>query len=96
MSPEARISGVTVQKMVEKIDYEIILGAKKITTSVPSSSLEWGASGVQILQDFSIGLAPAEPDPGPEAHGGNRGLQDASRVPGEDAGGSSDSWSRSS
>jgi acetyltransferase len=56
--PDARISGVTVQKMVEKIDYEIILGAKKDNDFGPVILFGMGGTGVQILKDFSIGLAP--------------------------------------
>ena len=40
-----RSQGMTVQKMVEKIDYEIILGAKKDWILARSSFSAWEGSG---------------------------------------------------
>jgi acetyltransferase len=56
--PDARIKGVTVQKMLEKIDYEVIIGSKK--DPVFGSVILFGMGGiaVQIFKDFSIGLPP--------------------------------------
>jgi acetyltransferase len=56
--PEAKVKGVTVQKMMEKIDYEIILGAKKDEDFGSVILFGMGGIGVQIFQDFSIGLPP--------------------------------------
>ncbi len=56
--PEWAIKGVTVQKMVENIDYEVILGAKKDTDLGSVILFGMGGTGVQIFQDFSIGLPP--------------------------------------
>ena len=56
--PERTIKGVTVQKMVEKIDYEVILGAKKDEDFGSVILFGMGGIGVQIFQDFSIGLPP--------------------------------------
>lgn len=57
-APKARIIGVTVQKMIEKIDYEVILGAKKDRDFGPIVLFGMGGTGVQIYKDFSIGLVP--------------------------------------
>jgi acetyltransferase len=57
-APQARIQGVTVQKMVEEIDYEIILGAKKDRDFGSVILFGMGGIGVQILRDFAIGLSP--------------------------------------
>ena len=57
-APGARIIGVTVQKMIEKIDYEIFLGAKKDKDFGSVIVLGLGGIGVQIFKDFSIGLPP--------------------------------------
>jgi acetyltransferase len=56
--PECAITGVTVQKMVEKIDYEVILGAKKDEDFGTVILFGMGGIGVQIYRDFSIGLPP--------------------------------------
>ncbi len=52
------ITGVTVQKMVEKIDYEVILGAKKDEDFGSVILFGMGGVGVDIYQDYSIGLPP--------------------------------------
>ncbi len=57
-APGARISGVTVQRMIEKVDYEIILGAKKDEHFGSVILFGMGGTGVQIFRDFSIGLVP--------------------------------------
>lgn len=56
--PDARITGVTVQKMLEKIDYEVIIGSKK--DPIFGSVILFGMGGIalQIFKDFSIGLPP--------------------------------------
>ncbi|OPY58052.1 MAG: Acetyltransferase Pat [Syntrophorhabdaceae bacterium PtaU1.Bin034] len=56
--PESRILGVTVQKMMDKIDYEVILGAKRDEEFGMVILFGMGGIGVQIFQDFSIGLPP--------------------------------------
>lgn len=56
--PGCAIKGVTVQRMVEGIDYEVILGAKKDEDFGPVILFGMGGIGVQIFQDFSIGLPP--------------------------------------
>ncbi len=56
--PECTVAGVTVEKMVEKIDYEVILGAKKDKDFGSVILFGMGGVGVQIFQDFSIALPP--------------------------------------
>ncbi len=56
--PGARIAGVTIQKMMEKIDYEIILGAKKDEDFGSVILFGMGGMDVEIFSDFSIGLPP--------------------------------------
>jgi acetyltransferase len=57
-APGARIAGVTVQRMIEKVDYEIILGAKKDEHFGSVILFGMGGTGVQIFRDFSIGMVP--------------------------------------
>jgi acetyltransferase len=54
----ATVKGVTVQRMMEKVDYEVILGAKKDEDFGSVILFGMGGIGVQIFQDFSIGLPP--------------------------------------
>ncbi|HLB94946.1 MAG TPA: GNAT family N-acetyltransferase, partial [Nitrospiria bacterium] len=55
---DARIEGVIVQKMLEKIDYEVILGAKKDSEFGSVIMFGMGGVGVEIFRDFSVGLPP--------------------------------------
>jgi acetyltransferase len=56
--PDARIDGVYVQKMVQRIDYELILGAKKDRDFGSVILFGMGGIGVELLHDVSIGLPP--------------------------------------
>lgn len=56
--PDAKIDGVYVQKMVEKIDYELILGSKKDHDFGSVILFGLGGISVEIFKDFSIGLPP--------------------------------------
>jgi acetyltransferase len=56
--PEAAIHGVTVQKMLEVIDYELILGAKKDPNYGAVILFGMGGIGVEIFRDFAVGLPP--------------------------------------
>ncbi|MGD0232301.1 MAG: bifunctional acetate--CoA ligase family protein/GNAT family N-acetyltransferase [Syntrophorhabdales bacterium] len=56
--PTGSVIGVTIQRMLEKIDYEVILGAKKDEEFGSVILFGMGGVGVQIYQDFSIGLPP--------------------------------------
>ena len=53
-----KITGVSVQKMVENVDYELILGTKKDKDF--GSVILFGMGGVaaEVFKDFSIGLPP--------------------------------------
>jgi len=57
-SPRAVIEGVSVQKMVREVDYELILGMKKDRQF--GSVIVFGAGGVgaEGLADFSVALPP--------------------------------------
>lgn len=57
-APQARIEGVIVQKMLEKIDYEVILGAKKDSEFGSVILFGMGGVGVEVFRDFSVGLPP--------------------------------------
>jgi acetyltransferase len=56
--PDARIKGVALQRMLEKIDYELVIGVKKDEEF--GSIIIFGMAGVglRIFKDFSIGLPP--------------------------------------
>jgi len=56
--PQAKIVGVTVQSMIEKIDYEIILGARKDRDFGSVILFGMGGTGAEVFRDFSIGLPP--------------------------------------
>jgi acetyltransferase len=56
--PEATLSGVTVQKMVNVIDYELILGAKKDPDYGAVILFGMGGIGVEIFRDYALGLPP--------------------------------------
>ena len=55
---DARILGVTVQPMVEQIDYEVILGSKKDPDFGPTILFGMGGILTEILRDKAIGLPP--------------------------------------
>ena len=56
--PCAHIEGIIVQKMLEKIDYEIIIGSKKDPTFGAVILFGMGGVAVDIFKDFSIALPP--------------------------------------
>ena len=56
--PEARINGIIVQKMLETIDYEVIVGSKKDRNFGSVILFGMGGIAVQIFKAFSIGLPP--------------------------------------
>lgn len=57
-APHASIKGFTIQKMVERIDYEVMVGATKDRDF--GSVLIFGRGGVdaEISRDFAVGLPP--------------------------------------
>ncbi|MCX5798043.1 MAG: bifunctional acetate--CoA ligase family protein/GNAT family N-acetyltransferase [Proteobacteria bacterium] len=57
-APQAKIAGVTVQKMIENIDYEIILGTKRDKDFGSVILFGMGGIGTEIFKDISIGLPP--------------------------------------
>ncbi len=56
--PKAQIIGVTVQPMVEKKGYELILGGKTDPVFGPVILFGMGGVGVELFKDTSIGLPP--------------------------------------
>jgi acetyltransferase len=57
-APQATIKGVIIQQMVETIDYELILGAKKDKNFGSVIMFGHGGVGVEIFKDFSVALPP--------------------------------------
>ncbi len=57
-APRARVRGVVIQKMLEHIDYELILGSRKDSNIGAVILLESGRIGVEMMKDFSVGLPP--------------------------------------
>ena len=57
-SPHGKILGVTVQKMIENIDYELILGSRKDRDFGSVILFGMGGVGTEVFRDFSIGLPP--------------------------------------
>jgi acetyltransferase len=57
-APDARIEGISVQKMVRKIDYELIAGMKKDWQFGSVIVFGAGGTGAEGLADFAVGLPP--------------------------------------
>ncbi|MEM2953659.1 MAG: acetate--CoA ligase, partial [Candidatus Bathyarchaeia archaeon] len=57
-SPNAKIFGVTVQPMVKKNGYEVIIGAKKDPLFGPVILFGMGGIGVELFKDYAIGIPP--------------------------------------
>ena len=56
--PKAHIIGVTVQPMIQKKGYEVILGGKTDPLFGPVILFGMGGVGVELFKDYSIGLPP--------------------------------------
>jgi acetyltransferase len=56
--PTAEILGVTVQQMVKKQGYEVIIGAKADPLFGPVILFGMGGVGVELFKDFAIGIPP--------------------------------------
>lgn len=56
--PEARLEGVTIQPMLQRSDYELILGCKKDTDFGPVLLFGMGGITTEILKDRSLALPP--------------------------------------
>jgi len=57
-NPNAEITGVTVQPMIKRRGYEIIIGSKKDAIFGPVILFGMGGIGVELFKDFAIGLPP--------------------------------------
>ncbi len=57
-APRARIAGVSIQPMVERIDYELILGAKKDKDFGSVILFGMGGIGTELFHDVAVGLPP--------------------------------------
>jgi acetyltransferase len=56
--PDAEILGVTVQKMINEVDVELILGCKKDPAFGATILFGRGGSGVEYIEDTEVGLPP--------------------------------------
>lgn len=59
-SPEAELTGVTVQPMIEDRDYELILGAKKDPDFGPVILFGLGGVTAELMKDRAVGLPPLD------------------------------------
>ncbi|MDQ1279227.1 MAG: acetyltransferase [Thermoproteota archaeon] len=57
-NPKAEIQGVTIQPMIRKRGYEVILGAKTDPIFGPVILFGMGGVGVELFRDVTIGLPP--------------------------------------
>lgn len=57
-NPNANILGVTVQPMIKKRGYEVIIGAKTDPIFGPMILFGMGGVGVELFKDVAIGLPP--------------------------------------
>lgn len=57
-NPEAKILGVTVQRMIKARGYEVIIGSKSDALFGPVILFGMGGIGVELFKDFSLGLPP--------------------------------------
>ena len=56
--PEAEVQGVSVQKMIEDADLEMIIGSKRDPTFGSTLMFGMGGSDVELFDDTSFGLPP--------------------------------------
>ncbi|HUV75881.1 MAG TPA: bifunctional acetate--CoA ligase family protein/GNAT family N-acetyltransferase [Dehalococcoidales bacterium] len=56
--PDARIEGVSIQKMVTRFDYELIIGSKKDPILGPVVIFGLGGTETEFFKDVSAGLPP--------------------------------------
>lgn len=57
-SPKAQIIGVTVQPMISRKGYEVIIGGKTDPLFGPVILFGMGGVGVELFKDYAIGLPP--------------------------------------
>ncbi len=56
--PDARIEGVSIQKMIGGYDYELIVGSKKDPVFGPVIMFGHGGIEVELFKDIAVGLPP--------------------------------------
>jgi len=56
--PDARIDGVTIQKLITNRDYELIVGSKKDSVLGPVIMFGLGGMEAEFFKDVSVGLPP--------------------------------------
>ena len=71
--PTARITGITIQAMLEKIDHEVMLGARQ-DSGLDRDSFWHGWCRGTGIQGFLDGSSSAEPNPCQKTHGRNTSL----------------------
>jgi acetyltransferase len=59
-NPQAKMLGVTLQPMIQRPDYEILLGAKRDENFGPVILFGMGGILTEVLNDCSIGLPPLD------------------------------------
>ncbi len=57
-APEANIDGMILQKMLNDIDYEIILGSKKDNDFGSVILFGSGGVGTEVFKDYTVGIPP--------------------------------------
>ena len=57
-NPNAEIEGVTVQPMIKRQGYEVIIGAKADPLFGPVILFGMGGVGVELFKDYAIGIPP--------------------------------------
>ncbi len=57
-APKARIEGVTIQRMISKYDYELIVGSKKDPAFGPVILFGMGGIEAEFFKDIAVGLPP--------------------------------------
>jgi len=58
IAPQARIAGVTIEKMIENVDYQLALGARKDTDFGAIILFGTGGTPQGASKDFSFGIPP--------------------------------------
>jgi len=58
LHPSALIEGVSVQEMIQNVDYELILGSKRDPNFGPMILFGRGGVEVEIYKDRALGLLP--------------------------------------
>jgi len=56
--PDAKIEGITIQKMITGYDYELIIGSKKDPVLGPVILFGLGGTEAEFIKDVAVGLPP--------------------------------------